>query len=155
MTTPQTLVTVAIGSVLVLGCQARATDVEKARSALLEADIAFAEATAERGADGWVSYFAEEGVMFRPGGAVVGRDSIRAMVTAWFANDAFALTWEPTHADVSRGGDLGFTYGRYRSMGKDREGNEVAGTGSYVTIWRKQEDGKWMVALDIGNPDGR
>lgn len=153
MTTLGPLVTAAIGSVLVLGCQARTMDVERERSALLEADIAFAEATAERGADGWVSYFAEEGVMFRPGGAVVGRDSIRAMVTAWFADDAFALTWEPTHAEVSTSGDLGFTYGRYRSTGSDSEGNEVIGMGSYVTIWRKQ-DGRWLVALDIGNPDG-
>lgn len=153
MTTPRTLATAAALCAIALGCQAR-PDMEAVRSTLHEADRAFAEATAERRANGWVSYFAEDGVMFRPGGTVVGRDSIHAMVTAWFADDAFSLTWEPTNAGVSQHGDLGYTYGRYRSTGTDRQGNEVASTGSYVTVWHKQEDGSWKVVLDIGSPDG-
>lgn len=145
---------VAVASLVVLGCQPRA-DSAAEREALRAADVAFARATAESGADGWVSYFAEDGVMFRPGGAVVGQDSILAMVTAWFADDAFTLAWEPQHAEVSKTGDLGYTYGRYRSTGRDSMNNQVTGTGSYVTVWRKQPDGTWKVALDIGSPDGR
>lgn len=154
MTTVNCITPVGLILLAVLGCSARA-DVAAEEAALMDADRAFAQATAASGAEGWTAFFAADGVMFRPGGTVVGTDSIRAVVTTWFADDTFALTWDPSHAEVSAAGDLGYTYGRYRSTGTDGQGNEVASTGSYVTVWRKQEDGSWKVMLDIGSPDGR
>ncbi len=143
---------VALLGLMAVGCRAMA-DTSGARE-IRNADIAFAKATAERGAEGWTSYFAEDGVMFQPGGVIAGRDSIRAVVTRWFADDHFGLTWEPTNAEVAESGDLGYTFGRYHTTGRDATGNAVQVTGSYVTVWRKQADGSWKVALDIGNPDG-
>ena len=39
----------------------------------------------------------------------------------------------------------------------DAEGNRDVTRGRYVTVWRKQADGSWKVALDLGNtePDGQ
>jgi ketosteroid isomerase-like protein len=35
-----------------------------------------------------------------------------------------------------------------------RDGRWAAdGSGNYVTIWRRQPDGSWKVAVDIGNQD--
>ncbi len=148
----KSIVLVAVMGVAWLGCSARA-DVATEESALLEADRAFARAVADSGANGWTAYFASDGVMFRPGGTVIGSDSIRAMATAWFADDTFSLTWGPTHAEVSPEGTLGYTYGRYQSSGTDSAGNPIISTGSYLTVWRKQPDGSWKVAADIGSPD--
>jgi ketosteroid isomerase-like protein len=136
-------------------CAESSADTAAAREQIRAADLAFARATAERGAEGWVSFFAADGKMFRPGQVVSGPDSIRAHVTPWFADAAFSLTWEPTFAEVATSGDLGYTYGRYQSRGRDSMGNAVTGAGWYVTVWRRDEDGTWKVALDIGNPDGR
>lgn len=146
------VLTAGLAVLAIVGCRPK-DDPAAVEAALRDTDVAFARATADSGADGWVAYFADDGVMFRPGGVIQGRDSIRAVVTAWFADDTFSLSWEPTHAEGSEAEDLGYTYGRYQSTGRDATGAVIRSTGSYVTVWRRQPDGTWKVALDVGTPD--
>jgi len=131
------------------------TDLDAVRQAIMDADRAFAQETAANGVDGWVSYFAEDGVQFRPGGTISGHAAIRELMAPAFSDTAYSLTWEPVEARVSRSGDLGYTIGRYQSRAMGPDGQEIVATGSYVSIWRLQEDGSWKVELDIGNPDER
>jgi ketosteroid isomerase-like protein len=134
-------------------CSIRAST-EETKAELMTADRAFASATAERGVDGWVEYFAEDGRMLGSGGLVTGTDSIRAYMAPAFADEAFSLTWEPTFAEVSAGGDLGYTVGRYESRGLTDEGEETVASGWYLTVWRRQADGTWKAEMDVGSPDG-
>ncbi len=117
-------------------------------AALMEADRAFAAATATRGAAGWASIFAEDGMMIVPGARIVGRDSIRRYMEPALSDTSFSLDWEPTDADISDGGDLGYTIGRYTR----RSGERTAG-GTYLTVWRRDGAGAWRVAVDLGVPD--
>jgi len=55
---------------------------------------------------------------------------------------------EPLFAEGS--GDLGYTHGTYRRERVNSEDEAVVETGRYVTIWRRNADGKWKVVLDIG-----
>ncbi len=128
-------------------------DLNGERERLLEADRAFARETQARGVEGWVSYFAADGVMFRSGGPVVGHEGIRELMAPAFGDTTFSLTWEPQAAEVAEAGDLGYTYGRYRSTRIVPNRQSEVRTGSYVTIWRRQLDATWRVALDIGSPD--
>ena len=64
------------------------------------------------------------------------------------------LTWGPVEAVASDDGTLGFTHGRWAyESPKAEDGTTRKATGSYVTVWRKQPDGAYKFALDIGNPD--
>jgi ketosteroid isomerase-like protein len=67
----------------------------------------------------------------------------------WSPRD-YQLTWTPTDAQMSPSGDMGYTWGHYEGHSKDANGNPVTTTGRYITIWRKQPDGSWKVALDAG-----
>jgi hypothetical protein len=59
------------------------------------------------------------------------------------------LSWTPEFADVSTLGELGYTWGRYDlSM----PGKPVR-HGTYVTVWKRQPDGGWKIALDGGSAD--
>ena len=49
-------------------------------------------------------------------------------------------------AKLPQAGDLGFTYGIYNLEIKD-----TVLKGTYVSIWKKQKDGKWKFVLDSGN----
>jgi ketosteroid isomerase-like protein len=135
------------------GC-ARADHQAVARQAIARADSAFAQATAEHGVDGWVSWFADSGVEIVPGRNLVGRAAIRARMTPELSDTAHLLTWHPVTVEASETGDLGYSIGRWAL-----ETRAAAATasplaqGSYVTIWRKQGDGTWKVVLDIGNAD--
>jgi ketosteroid isomerase-like protein len=59
------------------------------------------------------------------------------------------LYWLPSYADISRSGDLGFTYGpwNYRSN-KSIEKPEASG--HFITVWKKQPDNTWKIAIDVG-----
>lgn len=127
-------------------------DQASTRAELMEADRAFAVETAERGIDGWVETFAEDGAMFPAGGPVVrGRAAIRKLMSPAFEDEAFSLVWEPTEADVS--GELGYTIGRSERTATGPDGTLTTSIGKYITIWKKQPDGTWKVVADIGTPN--
>ena len=58
----------------------------------------------------------------------------------------------PSTADV--GGDLGYTIGTYHMEFQDPEGDLLAIDGKYMTVWKKQPDGTWKVAVDMFNANG-
>jgi len=47
-------------------------------------------------------------------------------------------------------GDMGYTWCHYEGRGKDAHGTPVLTSGRYITMWRKEPDGKWKVVLDAG-----
>ncbi len=55
------------------------------------------------------------------------------------------LRWKPVKAEISKSGDLGYTYGWWVLPSTD-----TTYYGNYVTIWKKLEDGQWKFVLDAG-----
>ena len=119
---------------------------------LMEADRTFASEVATRGVDAWVEAFADDGAMLQPGAEVRGHGAIREAMAGAFANPGFSLTWDPTHAEISSSGDLGYTIGRYVSTTPGPDG-PVTSQGAYTTVWRREPAGDWKVVLDLGVPD--
>jgi uncharacterized protein (TIGR02246 family) len=119
------------------------------------AEAAMMAAGEEKGAAGYMSYYADDAVELPNGEAALqGKEAIAK--TMDFLNDENnRLTWTPTHVDVAASGDLGYTYGNYefRSIGED--GKPTSERGKYATVWKKQKDGSWKVVLDIGNASSR
>ena len=112
----------------------------------LEAD--FAHAVAEHGHDAFVAYFAEDGVELEDGGGVKTKADMRHEA-AWPPD--LSLSWAPVKAEMAASGDMGYTYGNYVLKTKDKDGKTGARYGKYTSIWKKQQDGSWKVALDMGN----
>ena len=135
---------------LVISLSAFGADVQE----LLKMEAAFDQATAERGLDGFMSFFAEDGAILVPNlGPVKGKAAIRKIHERGFARPGFSLRWKPEFADISASGDLGYTYGPYTAKVTDADGKTVVSTGRYCTIWKRQKDGSWKVALDMGVND--
>jgi len=77
--------------------------------------------------------------------------SAAAVLAGWssfFQKEGPELRWEPELAEISRSGDLGYTVGRWEARRRDAAGNVVRSEGRYVTIWRKEADGRFRVAVD-------
>jgi ketosteroid isomerase-like protein len=115
----------------------------------LEAD--FMKAAVERGAEGYMSYYAEDAVEV-PNGADAIHGKANIAKTMGFLNDKNnQLTWTPVDAGISISGDLGWTSGTYEFRSKDKDGKVKVEQGKYTSIWKKQPDGNWKVVLDMGN----
>jgi ketosteroid isomerase-like protein len=118
------------------GCRSGGEAVDE----MVGAERAFSETSVQRGMrEAFLAHLAEDGVVFAPL-PVNGRQ-------LWSSRDSVAgtLIWEPSYAEVSSAGDLGVSLGPWEF----RAGADTA-HGHFHSIWRKEADGVWRVALDIG-----
>ena len=58
------------------------------------------------------------------------------------------LSWQPTMADVSTSGDLGYTYGTFEFKSR----GVLVEHGSYVRVWKKIGRA-WQIVMDVASPD--
>jgi ketosteroid isomerase-like protein len=121
------------------------------REVLMKADADFDTEVAAKGLEAWVATFAEDGMMFRAGEPVKGKAAIREMMAEAFATPGFSLRWKPVAAEIAASGDLGYTYGTYENRTPGPDGKPQLRTGMYVTIWKKDAQGLWKAAVDLGS----
>lgn len=119
---------------------------------LAASERAFAAATKEIGVrDGFLTFFADDAIDVAPAGGrlalVKVKDRLRAQPIAP-APPSRPLLWEPRWGAISQAGDLGWLTGPYRIH--DTKGASPDRHGAYFSIWRRQPDGTYKVALDIG-----
>lgn len=92
----------------------------------------------------FLAYLAADGVTFSKGKVTNGRESLEKG-----PDSPGKLTWQPVAADVSAAGDLGYTTGPWEWRPKTLA-DKPTGYGHYVSLWKKQPNNTWKVALDIG-----
>lgn len=118
---------------------------DQLKAELLKADTEFALLTARQGLDGFVAYLAPDVLKFgEKGSLLTTKEQARASLKKAFDNPGFQLKWKPLGAEVAASGDLGYTWGEYEAARSGRRGH-------YLTIWKRQKDGSWKVAADVGN----
>jgi len=116
---------------------------DTALDSLIAAERGFAKSSAQTDTKtAFVAHLADDAVIFQPG-PVNGLRVWRARTPR-----PALLEWAPDFAEVSGAGDLGFTSGPWAWSA--RRDAEPSAFGTFVTIWKKQHDGGWKVALDTG-----
>ena len=111
---------------------------------VVEAELAFAKLSKEKNTkEAFLEYMASDAVVFTNGEPVNG-------VELWKKKPATngMLYWWPVFADISLAEDFGYTTGPYE-MSKDKESEPFA-FGYYTTVWKKNGNGIWKVAVDLG-----
>jgi len=118
--------------------------IEKDLQMLAETEKSFARTASEKGTKAaFLEYTAPDGIMFSPN-AVNAKEYWNAR-----AESKGLLSWQPSFADISSNGVLGWTTGpwEFRPNGK---ADAPTAFGEFVTLWQKQPDGKFRFVLDIG-----
>jgi ketosteroid isomerase-like protein len=119
---------------------------------ILYTDKAFSDLSKAYGMKhAFLEYAAEEAVILRENSLPQVGKSIIAERFKSISDSGFILTWEPQFADVAASGELGYSYGIFTTTSKDSLGNPVVEKGTYVSVWKKNNDGKWKFVLDTGN----
>jgi len=94
--------------------------------------------------ESFLEYAAPDGVLMTPDGP----RNAREFISTWpDAADKGLIKWWPRFAGIARSGDVGFTTGPADFDGGKRFTN-------YFTIWKKQPDGSWKWAIDLGTRRG-
>ena len=151
------LVALAASAVLLLIIPALAGDsMSDEAKALAKLDDAWSAAAASKDVEKVASFYAEDAVAYPPNEPVcVGRAAAKKVWAAYFADASFKISWKSTHAEVSKGGDLGFTSGPYEASYKGPDGAAINEKGKFLCVWKKQGDGSWKAIHDMWNTDAK
>jgi len=123
--------------------------------AVRDVEAAWVKDIATKDADKSASYYSDGASFLLPNAPVVnGRENIKAALRPMLADPNFALTFQSTRAEASKGGDLVYTVGTY-SMTLSRPSDKAAVTdkGKYLHVFKKQRDGSWKAVADMISSD--
>lgn len=130
-------------------CRENNIDLEKEKQNVLNTDIEFSNYSEKEGMKkAFLTFADDEAVLLRSNSMpIVGKENIGKSNTK-IVDTTFTLTWKPIHVFISKSADLAYTYGTYTLTVK----NDTSLTeGTYVSIWKKQENETWKWVLDTGN----
>ena len=120
---------------------------------MVETERAFSRTAEEKGTrEAFAAFIAADGILFRPN-PVVGKKWLQEHPLPPSAARPL-LSWQPIFAAVSGAGDLGYTTGPWQFK-TDIKDAKASAFGNFMTVWKKQADGSWRFALDLGisNPE--
>ncbi|TWI80295.1 uncharacterized protein DUF4440 [Lacibacter cauensis] len=113
---------------------------------MLDTDKAFSAASEKVGMNkAFLEYAADDAVLLRPGYMPIVEADVIKYLNAQ-EDTSFTMTWEPIGADIAASADMGYTYGVYKVVTAD-----TTLRGTYLNVWKKQQDGKWKFVIDSGN----
>jgi len=152
------IVTAALVSAAMIafsGCSIGSNDTRAAdERAIRDNEAQWSKAMAAKDVDAFVSFYADDAVVLPPNAPIsTSKGTTRAMLRTIFGAPGFSMSFQPTKVDVARSGDIGYSYGTYTSAMTGPSGNPVNDTGKYVTVYKKQADGKWKAVVDTFNSD--
>jgi ketosteroid isomerase-like protein len=126
---------------------------EKEKKVLLELDREMAKVSSEKGIlTAFYPFMTEHSVLLpETGHPIYGKNTCeKLMKRRDIKRKESQLRWEPTFADVSAAGDLGYTHGRFERPADDASNNKQVNHRYYATIWQKDDGGNWKVAFSQG-----
>lgn len=111
--------------------------------AMLAADREFGSLSATKPVkEVFMTYLADDSILFRGGEIVPGKSW-----TAEQPSPPFKLFLRPAWAGIALSGDLGWTVDPYDLH---PDGSDEVHYGEYLSVWRKQKDGLWLIAANFG-----
>lgn len=131
-------------------------DRRAAEAAMMKADADFNRAVADRDMTRFLSLIAEDATF--SGGLpnqLRGKDAVAKAWARFFQKDGPTLTWKPTKAEALVGGEIGYTVGTSERRVRGADGKVAVTRGNYVTVWKKQPDGRWLAVFDTGSEEPR
>ncbi len=110
---------------------------------LIETEKAFAQASIDKGTkNAFLEFLNKESIVFDKSMSVNGLE--------YWQNVDFkgVNTWQPIQAEIAGSSDLGYTLGSFQFHNNTAE-EKPSAFGSFVTLWKKQADNTWKVAVDM------
>lgn len=114
---------------------------------LMDADRAFSDYSVNHGMQKAFIEFAHDSVvLLKPNRMpIVGKQDLIKSYKGK-SDNTFVLTWKPAKAVIAESGDLGYTYGFWTFTASNETSH-----GTYLTVWKKDSNGKWKYIADTGN----
>jgi len=120
------------------------------RKAIEDAAAKFVAAVSRGDAVSVAAFYREDAKLLPPNSQMIaGRQAIQEFWQAFLQTGTVQLTLETK--DVDSRSDLAYEIGAYTLKIQPKSGSAMTEAGKYVTIWKRQTDGSWKIAVDTWN----
>ncbi len=131
---------------------AKTETLEDVRRAIDKGNAQWSEGWAKRNPEMVAAIFAEDGVQLAGSGKIItGRKEIAERQKTGMMGADPGVKVTVTTKNVWLVGDTAYETGQYRYEYTEK-GKPGVDEGQYVTVWKRQKDGSWKLAMDMGLP---
>jgi ketosteroid isomerase-like protein len=106
---------------------------------------------AAKNADALAGHYADNAALGSPGAALATDSGARRKeLEAMTGDPNLKLTFASDVVEVARSGDLAYSRGHYSLQMTDAATKQpTSSSGTYITVWKPQSDGKWKAVEDF------
>ena len=143
----KTVILLILASLFISSCQKR-VDLDQIKQEILATESSFQTMAHDKGIAEAFAYYADEKAVIKRENdtLIIGKEAIRNYYLSKKLTNA-TVTWKPDFVEVSLDGTLAYTYGKYQW--KINDNNSVKEyKGIFHTVWKRQDDGKWLYVWD-------
>ena len=115
------------------------------RDQVWAAEVAFARSMADRNAQAFAEFIADEAVFFAGTAPLRGKAKVIEGWAGYFTDKEAPFSWAPDQVEVLASGTLALSTGLVR----DPAGKTIA---RFNSIWRLEAPNRWRVVFDKGSP---
>jgi uncharacterized protein (TIGR02246 family) len=128
------------------------TTVTDYRTEVLAIAQAWERCASARDARGIAALYTENATLLPPGqSAISGRQNIQQFWQGFF--DAGASDARLKSVQISGSGDLAYEVGEYSAMMPQPSGGTAPGTGKYLVVFERQQDGQLKMVAEMFSPN--
>ena len=133
------------------GRDTREADIKAVR----DVEAAWVKDVAKKDVDSFAKYYADDASVLMPNAPILnGREAIQGAIKPMLADPNFALTFQASRVEASKGGDFVYTQGSYTmTMSEPKQKKTVTDKGKYLRVYQKHADGSWKAVADMTNSD--
>jgi ketosteroid isomerase-like protein len=146
------ILVIALSALASLGFAQKAHETSALQS-MVDTERAFAAMSEKLGIrPAFMLFIADDGILFRPKAVLGKKWMVEHPVPP--LNKRPQLKWQPGFADIARASDMGYTTGPWEFK-DDMHDARPSAFGNFLTVWKKQANGSWKFAIDLGisNPE--
>jgi ketosteroid isomerase-like protein len=116
------------------------------------AELAFSHSAEERDHAAFAALVHPDARFSGGGGVLRGREAVAEGWSVFFTDDGPTIRWAPDSVEVLNSGDLALSQGPYELRTRDPQGKETLTGGRFMSVWQRQDDGRWLIVFDAGTP---
>ncbi|MCP4655752.1 MAG: DUF4440 domain-containing protein [bacterium] len=125
-----------------------ATDLIKEREAVADADLDLCQTVADHDVERFKARIAPDARFLAATVAHGPEEVAKAWAEYLDPGSGKSLQWGSKEVTVASAGDLAYTIGEFLYRARDQGGVPVALTGTYLSVWTRAENGRWLITMD-------
>jgi uncharacterized protein (TIGR02246 family) len=142
-----------LGACTKSGQSGGAADADTIKQAIKADETRMNQQFKSKDTEGLAGHYTDDSFFVAGGTTADGSTAIRQVFANATTDPAFEVHFASDKVDAAPSGDMAYARGKFTDQYTDKSGKVVSSSGTYIAVYRKQDDGSWKVVEDISAVD--